>query len=88
MQDEQISNAAAVALYSGYSEEERERADAAKIEILRNSGIVGENVAGLGEAKTKRAAKKTLEKKLTESFAAGHLCKFEPKNPTSKDDAD
>jgi hypothetical protein len=87
LRNDQIAEAAALALYGSYTDEERERADAIAIEILRRSGKIGSNVAAIGESKNKRSSKKQLEERFRNSYIAQHMSSSVPQNPvTSKDD--
>lgn len=86
--NDQISEAAALALYGSYTDEERERADAIAIEILRRSGKIGSNVAAIGESMNRRLSKKELEERFRKSYAAQHLASFIPKNPIANEEDD
>lgn len=86
LRNDKIHEAAALALYGSYTDEERERADATTIEILRRSRKISTNVKAIGESKNKRSSKKELEERFRNSYVASHLTSFTPKNPVSSQD--
>jgi hypothetical protein len=85
LQQHQIEDAAAVALYASRSEGEREAARAAETMILRDAGKISPKVTALGESKRSRDPKPSSEEILKNSYAAKQLAKFSTKNPTNRD---